>query len=163
MMKKTIFFVFGILAIVSSLFGETGSKSKKPVVAIATFEAKDVEDDDIKFVMHSFTTEFIKLGVATVVDRKNFDKIMSEQSFQISDWADKNKVADLGKALGADLLVVGQVMRRNSSFFLTVKILDMKTTTIVVAHLDKVKSIDDFFEKMPEFCKQLIANKNQDI
>ena len=48
-------------------------------------------------------------------------------------------------------------MKRGANFFLTVKILDVNTTTVISSHLDKVGSIDDFFEKMPEFCKKLVA------
>ena len=129
----------------------------KPVVVITTFDAKGISEDDVEFVMNSFTTAFTDLGVARVVDRGSFDKIRGELSFQTSDWSDSKKVAELGRALNATQVVIGQLMKRGANFFLTVKILDVNTTTVISSYLDKVGSIDDFFEKMPEFCKKLVA------
>ena len=129
----------------------------KPVVVITTFDAKGISEDDVEFVMNSFTTAFTDLGVARVVDRGSFDKIRGELSFQTSDWSDSKKVAELGRALNATQVVIGQLMKRGANFFLIVKILDVNTTTVISSHLDKVGSIDDFFEKMPEFCKKLVA------
>ena len=134
-------------------------RNLKPVVAITTFEAKEISENDTEFLMNVFTVSFVKLGVAKVVDRKHFDKIKEEQSFQISDWADKNKVAELGASLGASQLVVGNIFKRGANFFLNVKILDVNTTAIIASHFDKVRSIDDFFEKMPEFCNRLVGKK----
>ncbi len=159
-MKKAILIYLCIFLIMSTTLFAEENNVKKPIIAITTFESKNVSADDIEFVMHVFTAEFTRLGVATVVDRKYFDKIIEEQSFQISDWADKNKVAELGKALGANHLVVGRLVRRGSFFFLTIKILNVKTTTIVAAHLDRAKKIDDFFDKMPEFCAKLLESAN---
>ncbi len=138
-------------------------KQAKPVIAVTTFEAKELDDDDVEFLMNMFTVSFVKLGVASVVDRKHFDKIKEEQSFQISDWSDKNKVAELGASLGASYLAVGHLFKREANLFLDVKILDVNTTAIVASYLDKVKNIDDFFEEMLSFCSKLIENTNSGI
>ncbi|MGP1415327.1 MAG: FlgO family outer membrane protein [Treponema sp.] len=163
-MKKTIFaFVFGFVAISNTLFCISCSKKHSDSelrIAITTFDARGIEPNDIEFVMNSFTTAFANLGVAKIVDRGSFDKARGNLHFNASDWSDSKKVSDLGKALNATHVVVGQLMKRDFEFFLTVKILDVSTSTIISSHLDRVASIDDFFEKMPEFCRQLIAKTN---
>lgn len=45
------------------------------------------------------------------VDRSKLDQIMKEHSFQLSDWADENKSAQIGKALNADALVTLEAPR----------------------------------------------------
>ena len=161
-MKKNILLCMSafILIEASILFAQENEENK-PVIVITTFDAKGIATDDIEFVMNMFTTAFSNLGVARIVDRGSFDKIRGELSFQASDWSDSKKVAELGKALNANQVVVGQLMKRGVNLFLTVKILDVNTTTIVSSHLDRVTSIDDFFEKMPEFCSQLVAKASE--
>jgi len=129
----------------------------KPVMVIATFDAKGVEADDVEFVMDIFTSNFANMDFARIVDRNSFDKIKKELSFQDSDWSDSKKVAELGRALNANQVAVGQLTKRGDNIFLNVKILDVNTTTIITSHLDKVTSIDSFFDWMPGFCNTLIS------
>ena len=137
-MKKLILMFCFVMAGLALLQAQANGKNK-PVMVITT------------------TTAFTNLGVARIVDRMSFDKIRGELSFQASDWSDSKKVAELGRALNATQVVVGQLMKRGTNFFLTARILDVNTTTIISSHLDKVGNIDDFFEKMPDFCNQLIS------
>ena len=155
-MKKLIL-MFGFVIAGLALLQAQANGKNKPVMVITTFDSKGISADDIEFVMTSFTTAFTNLGVARIVDRMSFDKIRGELSFQASDWSDSKKVAELGRALNATQVVVGQLMKRGANFFLTARILDVNTTTIISSHLDKVGNIDDFFEKMPDFCNQLIS------
>jgi len=140
----------------------------KPVVVISTFDAKEIENDDLDFVMNTFTSNFAKLGVANVVDRKSFDKIKKELSFQESDWSDSNKVAELGRALNANEIIVGELSKRKDKIFLMVKVLDVNTTTIVNVKTLFIDSIDALHHSMGGFCAELMeiegtsyeANKN---
>jgi len=160
MKKVALVCMFGLAMLVSVLQdvtkGVAGAESK-PVLVVATFDAKGVGADDVEFVMDVFTSNFANMGFASIVDRSSFDKIKKELSFQDSDWSDSNKVAELGRALNANQVATGQLTKRGANIFFTVKILDVNTTTIIASHLDKMKSIDEFFDKMPEFCNTLIA------
>jgi curli biogenesis system outer membrane secretion channel CsgG len=48
-------------------------------------------------------------GVYSVIERKQLDKILSEQNFSNSDRADANTAARLGKVLGVDCIIVGSI------------------------------------------------------
>lgn len=151
-MKKINFICIFIFCIWASLFA-----TSKPVMVVSTFDAKDFSADDVEFVMNIFTSAFANLGLANIVDRSSFDKIKKELSFQESDWSDNNKVAELGKALNANQVVVGQIIKRRNRVILTVRILDVNTTTIVASNIGIVSDIDDFLDSMPSFCAELMA------
>ena len=152
-MKKVSLVGVFIFCVWASLFA-----ARKPVMVISTFDAKDFSADDVEFVMNLFTSSFANLGLANIVDRSSFDKIKRELSFQESDWSDNNKVAELGKALNANQVVVGQIIKRRSKVVLTVKIVDVNTTTIVASNIGTVRDIDDFLDSMPAFCAELMKN-----
>ena len=124
---------------------------------VATFDAKGFSEEDIEFVMNLFTSSFANLGVVNIVDRSSFDKIKKELSFQDSDWSDSNKVAEMGRALNACEVAVGQLMKRRNKIILTVKILDVNTTTIIASNIGTVDDVDAFLDVMDSFCATLVG------
>jgi curli biogenesis system outer membrane secretion channel CsgG len=48
-------------------------------------------------------------GVYSVIERKELERILSEQNFSNSDRADANTAARIGKVLGVDAIVVGSI------------------------------------------------------
>jgi len=141
----------------------SGFGASKPVIVITTFDAKGFSGEDIEFVMNLFTSSFDKLKVAKIVDRSNFDKIKKELSFQESDWSDSEKVAVMGRALNAEQVVVGQLIERQGKVMLTVRILDVNTTTIVASYVEIVDSVDAFLDVMDSFCATLMGLKAKPI
>ena len=141
----------------------SGFGASKPVMVIATFDAKGFSEEDIEFVMNLFTSSFIKLGVANIVDRSNFDKIKKELSFQESDWSDSEKVASMGRALNAEQVVVGQLIERQNKIVLTVRVLDVNTTTIIASYVETVSNVDAFLDVMDFFCATLMGIKTKPI
>ena len=145
-----------------------GELRGQPITVISTFDAKGVEQEDVEFVMNIFTDSYAKLKVARIVDRKSFDKIKKELSFQESDWSDSNKVAELGRALNASEIIVGEMSKRKDQIFLMVKVLDVNTTAIVNVKTLFIDSIDALHHGMGGFCAELMeiedtsyeANKN---
>jgi len=162
-MKKVVLMLSIILTMLWSTVVSVMGAESKPVMVVATFDAKGFTQEDVEFVMGMFTSNFATLGFAEIVDRSNFDKIKKELSFQDSDWSDSKKVAELGRALNANLVATGQLMKRGTTIFLLVKILDVNTTGIITSHTDRVKNIDEFFDKMPEFCEALISKSGHGV
>ena len=156
MKKISLMCMLGLAMLMSMLCDVAGAESK-PVLVVATFDAKGVGADDVEFVMDIFTSNFATLGFASIVDRSSFDKIKKELSFQDSDWSDSNKVAELGKALNANQVATGQLTKRRNKVVLTVKILDVNTTAIIASNIGVVDDVDAFLDVMPEFCNILIA------
>ncbi len=53
-------------------------------------------------------------GTYSVIERKDLDRILSEQNFSNSDRANANSAAKIGKLLGADAIIVGSVTQFGS-------------------------------------------------
>ena len=147
-----MFAVFAVL-ISAALCAQT-----KPVVVVAPFDVKGVAQDEAEVITELFTAEYANTGSASVVDRNSFDKIKTQLSFQSSDWSNADKVAQLGKALNANHVVVGQLLKFRGQIITTIKIIDVNTTTILASYTEKVKDIEKLLDKLPEICKEL-SNK----
>lgn len=149
-MKKCI-----VSAVFAVLIGAVLVAQTKPVVVVAPFDVKGVAQDEAEVITELFTAEYANTGSASVVDRNSFDKIKTQLSFQSSDWSNADKVAQLGKALNANHVVVGQLLKFRGQIITTIKIIDVNTTTILASYTEKVKDIEKLLDKLPEICKEL--------
>ena len=149
-MKKYV-----LLMMFLSLVGVTLFAQSKPVVVVASFNAKGVDKDEAEVVTELFTSEYANTGMVDVVDRNNFDKISDQLKFQSSDWSNADKVAQLGKALNANHVVVGQLLRFREKVAVTIKVIDVNTTTILASHTGKLDDMEDLLDELPKICKEL--------
>ena len=149
-MKKCI-----VSAVFAVLIGAALCAQTKPVVVVAPFDVKGVAQEDADVITELFTAEYANTGSASVVDRNSFDKIKTQLSFQSSDWSNADKVAQLGKALNANHVVVGQLLKFRGQIITTIKIIDVNTTTILASYTEKVKDIENLLDKLPEICMEL--------
>jgi formylglycine-generating enzyme required for sulfatase activity len=76
---------------------------------------------------------FINTGRFQVPDRNALALLAAEQKFQLSDWADDAKSAQMGKVLTADYIVRVIVMHDGEYNLLTARILDVNTTNGLAA------------------------------
>ncbi|MDR3343315.1 MAG: DUF1566 domain-containing protein [Treponema sp.] len=128
-------------------------------VAVSLFETRGgLSKDEAEVVTELFITELIAEGTIKVVDRNNFDKIMTEMQFQSSDWADSAKVAQLGRALNANSIIRGTVMTLAGQTVITSTILDINTAQILSSSTLRMKGIDEIFDKLPVFVKEMMKN-----
>lgn len=149
-MKKCI-----VSAVFAALIGAALVAQAKPVVVVAPFDVKGVAQDEADVITELFTAEYANTGSARVVDRNSFDKIKTQLSFQSSDWSNADKVAQLGKALNANHVVVGQLLKFRGQIIATIKIIDVNTTTILASYTEKVSDIEKLLDKLPTICKEL--------
>ena len=149
-MKKCI-----VSVVFAVLIGAVLVAQAKPVVVVAPFDTKGVAQDEAEVITELFTAEYANTGSASVVDRNSFDKIKTQLSFQSSDWSNADKVAQLGKALNANHVVVGQLLKFRGQIITTIKIIDVNTTTILASYTEKVKDIENLLDKLPEICMEL--------
>ncbi len=87
----------------------------KPVVAVMSFEGAEVRDwyldreQMIKGITESLTDYLADLDEISVVERARLDQIMEEQDFGQSGRVDTLSAVEIGRLLGADLLILGTV------------------------------------------------------
>ena len=139
-------------------------RSSQPVssqtltMAVSQFDIRSgLSADQLEVVMELFIAQFVS-GGAKVVDRNSFDKIRAEMNFQDSDWADSNKVAQLGRALNANSIIRGTVTSLGGQISVTSTILDINTAQILSSATMRMGGVAEIFVKLPDFVKDLELN-----
>lgn len=130
---------------------------QKPVAVIVPFDSSGVPQEEVDVLDRMFLSEFARTGKCTVVDRSSFDKIRAQQKFQLSDWSNNDKVAKLGKALNANVVVTGQVMRFRSQVMFVTQILDVNTTEILSSSDKAVNDVAELFGIFGAMCGTLTS------
>ena len=154
-MKKLCVFVLMLLVVASAVFGQ-----EKPTVVIVPFDTVGVDETEADVLFEVFTSEFAGLGKARVVDRSSVDKIKAQHQFQNSDWSNSEKVAQLGNALNASLVITGQLMDFRGTLVATFRMLDVNTMEIVATATERTSGTDDLFGKLGNMAKKLTNNIN---
>ena len=105
--------VMVLLFLVLSAFGADPTEKKR--VALFDFEFGAVHrwwswDWDIgKGIADMVVTNLVRDGTYSVVERKQLDRILSEQNFQVSDRVNPATAARIGKILGVNAIVIGTI------------------------------------------------------
>ncbi len=95
----------------AAILEETADKT----LAVYYFTSADKDDKELSaYLRQGLTTEianavsYEELNIK-VISRQILDQIMEEQSFQLSDLVDESTQSEVGKLLGADLIISGQL------------------------------------------------------
>lgn len=99
----------------------------KQTIAVLDFESIGSEEHLGKAVSEIMRTELIDTNRYRVVERSQINKTISEQRFQKSGLIDDKSAVELGKLLGADLIVIGSVVKIGTSYTINSRMIDMKT------------------------------------
>jgi hypothetical protein len=100
---------------------------KKPKVAVLNVEARGLEADKVPLLTEVLSTELGKSGDLDVIAGRDIEAILGfEAQKQLLGCDEASCVAELGGALGADELVVGQVGKIGETFVVNVKLIDVK-------------------------------------
>jgi TolB-like protein len=149
---KKLFLSIVLLGCAFAVFAQTNAK---PIVVVVPFDVKGVPDDEGEVIFEVFQSEFANVGVARIADRSSFEKIRKQQEFESSDWSNADKVAEVGKALNASMVVTGQLMMFKSNLVTTIKLIDVNTTEIISSVTEKTLDADDLFNKLSDMAKKL--------
>jgi TolB-like protein len=149
-MFLTALFVFG---------GFSAFSQQLPTVAVATFDRiGGVTAHEAQVVTELFITELVSKGLVNVVDRANFDKIIAEMQFQLSDWSNSQKTALLGQASNAGYIIRGQLMKMENIYYWTATMLDINTAQVLYSAREQVANMSQISDKLPAFVKQIVDN-----
>ena len=154
---KKIFFALLALAAFTAAYAQEQT-AQKMVAVVVPFDSSGVPQEEVDVVYRMFLSEFVRTGTYTVVDQSSFEKIRAQQNFQLSDWSNNDKVAKLGKALNASVVVTGQAMRFRAQVMFIVQILDVNSTEIISSSDERVGDVDELFSRFPAMCRELTKN-----
>jgi TolB-like protein len=126
-MKRTsvIIFCLIILAVIGSPDGVWAKK--KATVAVLDFESIGAEEHLGKAVAEIIRTELVSTQDYRVVERAQINRALSEQTLQKSGIIDNESAVQLGKIIGADLIVIGSVVKIGTAYTINSRMIDVKT------------------------------------
>ncbi len=109
-----------------------------PKVAVLNAVIPDTMDSSVIVpVTDKIEEELVASGKYTVLDRINVAKVLQEKEFQLSGLVKDTEIKKAGEYLGADLVVVTRVSRIENTFFISAKMIDVKTGAITAQTSDQ--------------------------
>lgn len=127
------FFQMGIGNLSGGTRPATGTKGRKPTVAVLDFEPVDVSKLEAVMIGDMVREELVRQGRFTVLERKNMNAILKEQSFQATGCSTEECRVQMGQLLNAEIVVSGQLVKSGETWQVTAKALDVATAKIVNA------------------------------
>jgi TolB-like protein len=102
-----------------------------PKVAVFDVElGEQIDRSAVIPITETIITEMSKSRDFLMLDRSNIEKTLKEQEFQLSGLVAEDNVAELGKLLGADYIIVLKAQKLGEAWFLTGKMIEVKTSII---------------------------------
>lgn len=133
------------------------AQTNPPVIVVPTFDTVGgVTSDEAAVTTELFISNLAGSGKIRIADRNSFNLIVQQMQFQTTDWSDNNRVAQLGRALNAEYIIRGQIMKMGNTIFITASMIDVNTTSIIVSAREQMNSFDELFVKLPQFCQQIL-------
>lgn len=163
-MRKKLILLLIVGASISTVFGKV-----KPTVIIAPFTPiGEVTENDTAAVTELFTSQLVMQNKFQVIERRNLDSVIEELRFQIGDWSsDTNKVQAVGKAINAQYIIRGQLMKLGKEFFLSTTLLKIEGFEVVSASQDKFNYLGDVLSVIPSLVstmtEKLVPTQNYKI
>lgn len=110
----------------------------QPKVAVLDAVIPDTMDSSVIVpVTDKIVEELVASGKYTVLDRINIEQVLQEKEFQLSGVVKDTEIKKAGEYLGADLVVVARVSRIENTFFISAKMIDVKTGAITAQTSDQ--------------------------
>lgn len=126
MNKGCLYSALTAVMIVFLAFSNLGAETK-PSVAVLDFESLGTEDYLGKAVAEIIRTTLVSNKNYLIVERAQISKALSEQKFQQSGIIDDKSAVEIGKVLGADLIIVGSVVRIGNAYTINSRMIDVIT------------------------------------
>ena len=125
----------------------------QPAVAIVEFEAKNCDQGIADAVGEILRTEIIDTGKFRVIERAQLERVIEEQSLQVSGLIDSSTAVEFGKLVGAEYVAVGSVTGLGGTFTVSVRYINVETAEAALGKTETVNNEDE----LPEVCRRLAA------
>jgi len=126
-------------------------------VAVVPFEAKNgYSADEVEGITELFSSYLVETGGLNIVTRTQFNKILTEQNFQMSGLTKDEDYARLGAALNAKAVATGSIMKLGNRTILAISLIDVETAKILSTSRTQFKNLDDLIDNMPTLAKELV-------
>ena len=146
--------------LITAVFAFIGSYvfSQQPVVAVAPFDViSGISATDANMITRVFYIRLGNTNRVTLVDRSVVERVIREQQFQLGDWSNQQKTAELGEALNADWIVRGEMEAFGSNILVTVQFYDIRTFRFMGGTDLRLANAEEAYDKIDPMVERLIA------
>jgi hypothetical protein len=110
---------------------EPALKAGVPVkMAIMGFEGKGISDEIADICVGSLGNALANIDYITLVERRQIEKIINEQKFQLSGLTEEEGV-EVGKISKADIVLLGSIGKLGSSLVLSARLISVTTGKVL--------------------------------
>ena len=147
-MKKLVFIFFFCVCLYSA--------EEKIQIAVMDLTARDVSSSVAGTVSDFLRNDLFNTGKYVVLERSNIDKLMKEQSFQMTGCTTTDCAVEIGKILNMRQMVVGSIGKIGSTYYLNLKIVDVETAQMITSVSEACGS-DSELASLCKFASQKLA------
>jgi len=140
------------------MFACVGIFAQQPVVAVAPF---DVISNAVTAEQANMITDvfFVRLGntrAVNLVNRNIVERVIREHRFQVEDWSNENKTAELARALNADWIVQGNIRITDNLLLIIVQFYDIRTFEYKGGADIRLANVNEAYDKINPLVESLI-------
>ncbi len=125
---KTITFVISFLLIIS--FPCSGNAGEK--VAVLNFKSILAPPELGEAAAEILRTELASIGDYTIVERGMLENVMKEQSLQLTGAVDPDTAVNIGKLVGAQVVIIGSVVKTGKIYTINSRFIEVETGIVKI-------------------------------
>lgn len=156
---KSILFALILLCLAIPV-ERAAAASGKTKIAVLDFQLQGdtfSNDDMGAIVAEWFITAMVNAGRFDIVERSLLQKILSEQKLVMSGMVDTGNATQIGKLLGAKVIITGSVMHLGDQFEINARMIDVESTSILSAEHEKTANSSQLQKIVMSLSKKMIG------
>jgi tetratricopeptide (TPR) repeat protein len=136
-----------------------------PLCAILFFVNQSSQMDMETPLIQSLQAEMVKLSASkkfSMIDYRKVQAVIKEQAAGLGDNLNDNLAIDLGRILGADQVIIGQIVsegKKSNKFKITARLIKIPQGNVIkevkISHNFNSKEMTDFQKEIPDLAKDL--------
>jgi len=144
------------------LFIGVYSSENKTTIAILDFKSTTIDTAILVPIATRLSSEIVKTGTYTVVERSEMQAILKEQGFQQTGCTDQNCAIEAGQLLNVQFIITGTVDKLGNIYSINVRMINVATGEISKSISDDCVdcTIDDFVIKTIRRAAFKLVGKN---
>lgn len=123
---KTMRTLMLILLIFTSLLAQ----GEKINIAVLRLDPIHITEEEAQILTKKLSSELVKIGKYTVLDRGEMEAILQEQGFQQTGCTSSECAVEVGQLLGVQKIIAGSVGKLGSIYYTEIRMIDVETSRI---------------------------------
>ena len=126
-------------------------------VSILDFKGEDVEDKVLRACYNQLEESLIESNRFTVIDKGQRDEILEEQKFQNSGMCDEECAVELGQLLGAEYLMLGEIIGFDKLYQVNIKIINIEKGDVAEKVTSQIEGgMSDLLNGMEDASQEIV-------